>query len=59
MKTQRGFSIVWVLVILLIVGFIIWKREPWVRTFPNQQECETLTGKDCILGICDLPQTFF
>lgn len=42
-----------IIVLIIIAGFVIWKREPWVNTFSDKQECESSTGKICHLWQCD------
>jgi len=55
-NNQKGFAnvvLVGVIVLIIVVIFIIWKREPWVKTFSDKQECESSTGKICHYWQCD------
>ena len=47
------------IILLIIIVFVFWKREPWVKTFTNQQECENSTKKNCVHWLCDYVQTTF
>jgi hypothetical protein len=59
-KTLLIFTItVLILIVLMITYFVIWKREPWVKTYHNRQECESSTGKECVIWQCDLVMTTY
>jgi len=48
-----------IIILVIVAGLIIWKREPWVKTFASQQECESGVGTSCVRLQCDLVQTTF
>lgn len=49
-----------IIILILVAGFIIWKREPWMRAYYTETECKNENkGNYCQIQQCDLVQTVF
>jgi len=51
-----------IIILVLIAGLIIYKREPWVTTYSSQQTCEAAHSNErlsCQQWTCDNVQTTF
>lgn len=49
-----------IIILIVIIGFVIWKREPWIKTYSTKAECESKNkGVSCQMWKCDLVQTTF
>lgn len=49
-----------VIILILVAGFILWKREPWVKTYRTEAECEAGSVRNsCQMWQCNNIGTTF